>query len=102
MQDKAVDEAEELTLSTLERIKESRGSEHCDYIFGMWKLGQLHELQNNVAKALSAYRTALENTETRLTQDFPLSKQITMRIMVMEGSNYEIDADRQCSVDDRL
>lgn len=97
-----LDEAEELTLSTLERIKESRGSEHCDYIFGMWKLGQLYELQNNVAKALRAYRTALENTETRLTQDFPLSKQIKMRIMIVERSNYEVDADRQCSVDDRL
>lgn len=82
-----LDEAEKLTLSTLRRIEESRGSEHYDYIFGMWKLGQLYELQKKIAKAVNAYHIALENTGPRLTGKHPLSKQIEMRIVTLEGSS---------------
>ncbi|KKZ61534.1 hypothetical protein EMCG_03895 [[Emmonsia] crescens] len=80
-----LDEAEELTISTLRRVKASRGSEHYDYIYGMWKLGQLYELQDKPDSALDAYQIAFENTETRLTQEHPFSKQIKTRIISLEG-----------------
>ncbi|THD00222.1 hypothetical protein EYZ11_000272 [Aspergillus tanneri] len=80
-----LDEAEQLSLTTLEKVKESRGPEHFDYIFGMWKLGQLYEMQGGLEQALDAYRVALDNTETRLTRQHPLSKQIEMRIAVIES-----------------
>lgn len=80
-----LDEAENLTLSTLPKVKESRGSEHYDYIFGMWKLGQLYEMQGQVARSLDVYQIALECTGPRLTKGHPLSKQIEMRIIALEG-----------------
>lgn len=106
-----LDEAEELSQSTLRRVKESRGSEHYDYIFGMWKLGQLYELQSQAARALDAYRIALENTEARLTTEHPLSKQIKLRIIALEGfslpkyekgADVETDVDKQRSVNNSL
>ncbi|PGH01489.1 hypothetical protein GX51_05176 [Blastomyces parvus] len=78
-------EAEELTLGTLRKVKESRGSEHYDFIYGMWKLGQLYEQQDKLDSALDAYRTAFENTKSRLTHEHPFSKQIKARIASLEG-----------------
>lgn len=81
-----LDEAEKLTQSAVRIIKESRGSEHYDYVFGMWKLGQLYELRHQFARALDAYRIALENAGARLTREHPLFKQIEMRINALDSS----------------
>ncbi|EAW20855.1 tetratricopeptide repeat domain protein [Aspergillus fischeri NRRL 181] len=81
-----LEEAERLSLSVLQKVKVTRGSEHFDYIFGMWKLGQLYEKKNQVREALDAYRVAFEHTETRLTREHPLAKQIELRIDQLNSS----------------
>lgn len=77
----------------------------------MWKLSQVYKLQSQVARALDAYRIALENTEARLTTEHPLSKQIELRIIALggfslptyeKGADVETDVDKQRSVHDSL
>lgn len=83
-----LDEAVALTLQTVDKVKHSRGSDHPDFATGMWSLGQLWEKKNEQAKAIDAYRVALEATEKRLTAEHPLYKAISDRIISLtEGSH---------------
>jgi hypothetical protein len=53
------DEAEKLTLDTIRRFEDSRGREHPDSVYAMWKLGELYERQGKIEKAVEAYKVAL-------------------------------------------
>ncbi|KAK2736911.1 hypothetical protein FQN57_000514 [Myotisia sp. PD_48] len=48
-----LEESEKLTLDTVSKIKVSRGHAHYDYVFAMWKLGHLYELQKKPDEALT-------------------------------------------------
>ncbi|KAJ6095744.1 hypothetical protein N7486_006490 [Penicillium sp. IBT 16267x] len=80
-----LDEAVSLTLETVEKVKRFRGHEHPDYATGMRSLGIIWERKKDNAKAINAYRIALEATEKRLTSDHPLYKIISDRIIFLNN-----------------
>lgn len=87
-----LDEAERLSLETVSKVKISRGDEHPDFAYGMWKLGELWEKKEEQAKAINAYRTATAAIERRLTAKHPLFKIISDRIMCLtENSDSQDD-----------
>ncbi|KAJ6149079.1 hypothetical protein N7471_000278 [Penicillium samsonianum] len=45
-------------MTTIDKIKISRGSEHPDYATGMWSLGLLWEKKQEQSKAMNAYQVA--------------------------------------------
>jgi hypothetical protein len=74
------DEAEELTLDTIRRFENSRGHEHPDSVYAMWKLVQLYELQNKIEEAVQACEVALERVNLRMTKQHPFGKKIESKL----------------------
>lgn len=82
-----VDKALELLLPTLDKLERHRGSDHPDYSYGLWKLGQLRELRNEWSEARDAYRLALEAVERRLTADHPRYRIYHDRLLSLPSHN---------------
>lgn len=81
-----------LLISTIDKIKITRGSEHIDYATGMWSLGLLWEIRQEQSKAMDAYQVALEAIEKRLTAEHLLYKIISDRIILLTERSHGNDS----------
>lgn len=79
------EEAENLTHDTIQRLEQSRGLEHPDTVYALWKMAQLYELQDKIEKAIETCELAVERVNMRLTKLHPLGEKIDSHLCMLKN-----------------
>lgn len=72
-------------MDIIDRLENSRGREHPDCVYGIWKLARLHELQGSTEQAIHACETALDRASRRLTNRHPMYENIESHLRVLRS-----------------
>jgi hypothetical protein len=86
------EEAEKLCLNTIQKLEKSRGHEHPDCVYALWKLGQLYELEGKIVKAADVCEIALQRASIRLTKQHPLYKKIECQLLLLRNCESTLTA----------
>jgi tetratricopeptide (TPR) repeat protein len=83
--DARYEEAENLTRKIVEKLEKSRGLEHPDTVYALWKLARLLELQNKIEEAAKVCELALQRVHMRLTAQHPLGAKIQSHLPTLKS-----------------
>ena len=86
-----LDESADLTQQLVERMEQSRGAGHFDYLFALYKQAQLFELRGESSKAMKVLELAEEKTPIKLGREHPFAQDITLylrQLQKLKGHGY--------------